>query len=133
MIKKVFKPFTWLIIFAVINFIAAGIGSFFDAEGVAKSGWGEGNILGHDVYYETTYGFMFTGISVIAAGLAFLTSGVQRAKMTVLFGVTMALMIISVAVYSNAEGYSMGGPIILVPIALMSLVTLSGILHIKAQ
>ena len=50
MIKKVFKPFTWLIIFAVINFIAAGIGSFFDAEGVAKSGWGEGNILGHDVY-----------------------------------------------------------------------------------
>ena len=133
MIKKVFKPFTWLIIFAVINFIAAGIGSLVGGEGTAESGWGEGNFLAHDVYYETTYGFMFIGFSVIAAGLAYLTSGMQRAKMTVLFGVTMALMIISVAVYSNAEGYSMGGPIILVPIALMSLVTLSGILHIKEE
>lgn len=133
MIKKVFKPFTWLIIFAVINFIAAGIGSLVGGEGTAESGWGEGNVLAHDVYYETSFGFMFIGLSVIAAGLAFLTSGIQRAKMTVLFGVTMALMIISVAVYSNAEGYSMGGPIILVPIALMSLVTLSGILHIKAE
>ena len=133
MIKKVFKPFTWLIIFAVINFIAAGIGSLVGGEGTAESGWGEGNVLAHDVYYETTYGFMFIGFSVIAAGLAFLTSGIQRAKMTVLFGVTMALMIISVAVYSNAEGYSMGGPIILVPIALMSLVTLSGILHINEE
>ena len=133
MIKKVFKPFTWLIIFAVINFIAAGIGSLVGGEGTAESGWGEGNVLAHDVYYETTYGFMFIGFSVIAAGLAFLSSAIQRAKMTVLFGVTMALMIISVAVYSNAEGYSMGGPIILVPIALMSLVTLSGILHIKAE
>ena len=133
MIKKVFKPFTWLIIFAVINFIAAGIGSLVGGEGTAESGLGEGNVLAHDVYYETTYGFMFIGFSVIAAGLAFLSSAIQRAKMTVLFGVTMALMIISVAVYSNAEGYSMGGPIILVPIALMSLVTLSGILHIKAE
>ena len=38
MIKKVFKPFTWLIIFAVINFIAAGIGSLVGGEGTAESG-----------------------------------------------------------------------------------------------
>ena len=133
MLKKVFKPFTWLIIFAVINFIAAGIGSLVGGEGTAKSGWGEGNVLDHDVYYETTYGFMFIGFSVIAAGLAFLTSGIQRAKMTVLFGATMALMIISVAVYSSGEGYSMGGVVILIPIILMSLVALSGILHIKEE
>ena len=133
MIKKVFKPFTWLIIFAVINFIAAGIGSLVDGGGAAESGWGEGNVLAHDVYYETSFGFMFIGLSVIAAGLAFLTSGIQRAKMTVLFGATMALMIISVAVYSSGEGYSMLGVGILIPIILMSLVALSGILHIKEE
>ena len=133
MIKKVFKPFTWLIIFAVINFIAAGIGSLVGGEGTAESGWGEGNVLAHDVYYETSFGFMFIGLSVIAAGLAFLTSGIQMAKMTVLFGATMALMIISVAVYSSGEGYSMLGGGILIPIILMSLVALSGILHIKEE
>ena len=133
MLKKVFKPFTWLIIFAVINFIVAGIGSLVAGEGAAEEGWGEGNVLAHDVYYETSFGFMFIGRSVIAAGLAFLTSGIQRAKMTVLFGATMALMIISVAVYSSGEGYSMGGVGILIPIILMSLVALSGILHIKEE
>ncbi len=133
MLKKVFKPFTWLIIFAVINFIAAGIGSLVAGEGAAEEGWGEGNVLAHDVYYETSFGFMFIGLSVIAAGLAFLTSGIQRAKMTVLFGATMALMIISVAVYSSGEGYSMLGVGILIPIILMSLVALSGILHIKEE
>ena len=76
---------------------------------------------------------MFIALSVIAAGLAFLTSGIQRAKMTVLFGATMALMIISVAVYSSGEGYSMLGVGILIPIILMSLVALSGILHIKEE
>jgi ABC-type multidrug transport system permease subunit len=133
MLKKVFKPFTWLIIFAVINFIAAGIGSLVAGEGAAEEGWGEGNVLAHDVYYETSFGFMFIALSVIAAGLAFLTSGIQRAKMTVLFGATMALMIISVAVYSSGEGYSMLGVGILIPIILMSLVALSGILHIKEE
>ena len=133
MLKKVFKPFTWLIIFAVINFIAAGIGSLVAGEGAAEEGWGEGNVLAHDVYYETSFGFMFIGLSVIAAGLAFLTSGIQRAKMTVLFGATMALMVISMAVYSSGEGYSMLGVGILIPIILMSLVALSGILHIKEE
>jgi hypothetical protein len=132
-VNKVFSPTIWLIGFAVLNFVAAGLTQLLDAQGFAEQAWGKDNVLGHDVYYETSYGFFLIGISVIAAGLAFLTSGVQLARMTALFGATMLLMVVSMAIYANSENYSMGGLLILVPITLMSGVTLSGILHLKDE
>ncbi len=125
------SPTIWLISYAVLNFLAAGVGQLLGAEGFADQAWGNENVLGHDVYYETSYGFLFIGMSVIAAGLAFLTSGAQQARMTALFGATMLSIVASMAIYSNAEGYSFGGLMILIPITLMSGVTLSGILHWK--
>lgn len=132
MLKRVFNPRGWLSGFAIANFIAAGFGQLVSAESVAESGWGPGNVLPHDVYYETTYGFIFIGISIIALGLAFLTSGAQRARMTVLLGATMLLMLVSLNLYSNAEGYATG-TVVVVPLTLMSLVALSGILHLKDE
>jgi hypothetical protein len=131
--KKMLSPAIWLIGFSVLNFLAAGLAQLLSAQGFAEQGWGKENVLGHDVYYETSFGFIFVGISVIAAGLAFLTSGVQRARMTALFGATMLAMVVSSAIYGNAEGYSMGGLMVLVPITLISGVALSGILHLKDE
>jgi len=79
--------------------------------------------------------FLLAGISVIAAGLALLTSDVQRACMPALFGATMLAMVVSSVLYANAEGYSLGGLMVLVPITITRVigVTLNGILYLKDE
>jgi len=55
--------------------------------------------------------------------------------MPALFGATMLAMVVPSVLYANAEGYSLGGLMVLVPITITRVigVTLNGILYLKDE
>ena len=71
-------------------------------------------------------------LSVFTAGIALFTSGAARAKMTALVGVSMIGLMVVWLIYANAEDYDFGGPMIIIPIALFSMLTLSGLANLKS-
>ena len=75
----------------------------------------------------------FALLSIIAAGIALFTSGLARAKMTILLGVSLLGMMVIWLTYASSNDYDIGGAIIILPIALFSLLTLSGILNLKSS
>ena len=72
-------------------------------------------------------------LSIIAAGIALFTAGLARAIMTTLLGVSLLGMMVIWLTYASSNDYDIGGAIIILPIALFSLLTLSGILNLKSS
>ena len=96
-------------------------------------GWGSDNVGSHDGYYETNLAVMAALLSIIAAGIALLTSGLARARMTTLLGVTMFGMMVIWLTYASSNDYDTGGAIIILPFAIFSRLTLSGISNLKSS
>lgn len=51
--------------------------------------WDSDNTGAHDAFYETNMSIMMCILSILAAGIALFTSGLARARMTILLGVSM--------------------------------------------
>ena len=130
---KIFNAQIWLLIFAVINFIGGSLPLLLDNEGSAEHTWGIGSALAHDPYYEMTIGIMIALLTVLAFGLAFFTSGVARAKMAALLGVSMLLCMIILTSYGNSSGASNPGIILIIPFTVFSGLALSGFLNLKGE
>jgi len=129
---RILNPVIWLWVFAALNlFVGAGPG-LFDGQSVAEMGWGVNNTAMHDAFYETNMSIMMCIMSILAAGIALFTSGLARARMTTLLGVSMIGTIVVWLTYGSSNGYDTGGAIIIVPFAIFALLTLSGILNLKS-
>ena len=129
---KVLNPVIWLWIFAILNLVMGSGPALLDGQSVAEMGWGEGNTGEHDAMYETLLGISLALFSILTAGIALFTSGAARAKMTALVGVSMIGLMVVWLIYANAEDYDFGGPMIIIPIAMFSMLTLSGLANLKS-
>lgn len=130
---RILNPVIWLWVFAALNLFVGSGPAILDGQSVAEMGWGSDNVGLHDGYYETTMAVTFALLSIIAAGIALFTSGLARAKMTTLLGVSLLGMMVIWLTYASSNDYDIGGAIIIMPIALFSLLTLSGILNLKSS
>ncbi|HIE83166.1 MAG TPA: hypothetical protein EYQ00_04630 [Dehalococcoidia bacterium] len=130
---RILNPVIWLWIFSALNlFVGAGQG-LVDGQSVAEMGWGSDNTGAHDAFYETNMSIMMCILSILAAGIALFTSGLARARMTTLLGVSMIGTIVVWLTYGSSNNYDTGGPIIILPFAIFALLTLSGILSLKSS
>ena len=130
---KIFNTQVWLLIFAVLNLIGGSLPLLLDNEGSAEWTWGIGSVLAHDAYYEMTMGIEIALLTVLAFGLAFFTSGVARAKMATLLGVSMLSCMTITMIYANSAGANNPGFLLVIPITIFSGLTLSGLLHLKGE
>ena len=131
--SKVFNPQVWLLIFAVSNFAGGSLPSMLSNEGSAEITWGVSSVLAHDAFYEMTMGIMIALLTVLAFGMAIFTSGVARAKMAALLGVSMLSCMTILTIYQSSAGANTGGFMLIVPITIFSGLALSGFLHLKDE
>mgnify|MGYP001214139320 CR=1 FL=1 len=130
---RILNPVIWLWIFAAGNlFVGSGPG-LLDGQSVAEMGWGSDNIGVHDGFYETNLAIMAALLSIMAAGIALFTSGLARARMTTLLGVSLLGTMVVWLTYGSSNDYDTGGLIIIMPFVIFGMLTLTGILSLKSS
>ena len=72
---------------------------------LAEDGWGAGNILGHDAFYERSLALFGLILSVIMIGNWLAFSGRAFQKIAAITGTAMAVVFIILAIYVSSHEY----------------------------
>ena len=134
--SKLFRPKAWLIGAGLIHFMMGFVVQVAMPSKVAEMGWGKGNAMPHDMFYEAYLGFMILPHAVVLLATAFLFEGVTQARIAALLGGSTLLGFVGVAVEANHVGYlaDMGAVAALAPPILpFTGLTLAGVFNWKGR
>ncbi|MGC6492036.1 MAG: hypothetical protein ACON5B_04275 [Myxococcota bacterium] len=132
--KTVFNPKGWLVFFAVLHTFMFLVPQLFATSTVIEMNWGALPGPEHAVFYEQMLGTLGIGYTPMLLGMAFLTEGATRARLTLVTAVGMAFTAgTNTAVIMGQPGYAEGMEAFLIgmPLFIVGGLTTSGMLHLK--
>ncbi len=134
--KTVFHPKGWLIGFALLHTLMFLVPQLFATSSVIEMNWGELPGPEHAVFYELMLGTLGIGYTPMLLGIAFLTEGTTRARLTLVTAVAMGLTGgANTAVMMGQPGYAEGMEVFLIgmPTLIFGGMLTSAVLHLKGD
>jgi hypothetical protein len=124
MIDKLLNTKIWYWIFAAGHTIMGVLLGVLNPTLFAEDGWGAGNVLGHDVFYERALSLFGLSLSLMMIGNGLVFAGREFHKIAAITGASMAVVFVILAIYMNSQNYGNWAmfipPLVLVGMLLVS-------------
>ena len=89
--RTIFHPKGWLTLFAILHTLMFLAPQLFATATVVDMNWGEGQAPEFALFYEQMMGTLGIGYTPMLLGIAFLTEGTTRARLTLVTAIGMGL------------------------------------------